>query len=158
MPASITATAVFESPAPPAAVWKALTSPDRWPEVLPDLRQGLIEPPGRLEDGAIIRTFAMPGTRAVDMSYRVLVPQIGSRLALSAQHRVWRGQTEYLIEGSATRSRITLTSAIEPIGFWTRLAVRLWHKTYTQQLSTNIRTRTVRMLQLAEKIAHETEI
>jgi hypothetical protein len=154
MSLTLTATDTFATAASPAAVWAALATPQRWPEVLTDLREGLIEPPGKLTEGAIIRTFAKPGTKAIDMTYRVVAAEPHQRLNFMSEGKDWRGETGYVIEGE-TGARVTLTVSIEPLGFWPRLAVRLWRNVYLDQLGANIRTRTQAMLHLAEIIARE---
>ncbi len=150
----LTATDTFTTPAPPAAVWAALASPHRWPETLTDLREGVIEPPGLLREGAVIRTFAKPGTRAIDMTYRVALAVPEQRLAFSTDGAAWRGETAYTIEADGN-TRVTLSVAIEPKGFWPRLAVRLWRTVYREQLAANTRPRMLAMLKLAETIARE---
>jgi uncharacterized protein YndB with AHSA1/START domain len=154
MSSILAATETFSTDAPPAAVWAALAKPQRWPEVLTDLREGSIDPPGRLTEGATIRTFARPDTKAVDMVYRVVTVEPERRLAFRSEGKDWRGETDYAIEGADT-TRVTLTVSIEPLGFWPRLAVRLWRSVYQDQLATNLRVRTRCMLQLAEIIARE---
>lgn len=154
MSAILTATETFSTDAPPAAVWAALANPRRWPEVLTDLREGSIDPPGALTDGATIRTFARPDTKAVDMVYRVVRVETERRLAFTSEGKDWRGETDYAIEPAAA-TRVTLTVSIEPLGFWPRLAVRLWRSVYLDQLATNLRVRTRSMLQLAETIDRE---
>lgn len=150
----LSASESFATTAPSAALWTALASPHRWPEVLTDLREGRIEPPGRLAEGAVIRTFAKPGARAIDMTYRVTAAEPERHLTFECEGKDWRGATAYLIEGEAS-ARVTLTVSIEPLGFWPRLAVRLWRSVYQDQVGTNLRTRTQAMLQLAETIARE---
>lgn len=154
MSSILIATETFSIDAPPAAVWAALANPRRWPEVLTDLREGLIDPPGTLAEGATIRTFAKPDTKAIDMIYRVVTVEPGRRLAFGSEGKDWCGKTEYAIE-SADTTRVTLTVSLEPLGFWPRLAVRLWRGIYQDQLVTNVRMRTRPMLQLAETIAGE---
>lgn len=144
----------FTTTAPPAAVWEALASPQRWPEVLPDLREGLIEPPGSLRDGAIIRTFARPGTKAVDMTYQVTQAEAPRQLSFRSEGKDWRGATDYTIEADGM-TRVTLGVTIEPKTFWPRLVVRLWRSVYLEQLATNARPRMLAMLKLAETIARE---
>jgi hypothetical protein len=156
MSAILTATDTFATTAAPGAVWAALASPQRWPEVLTDLREGLIEPPGELVEGAVMRTFAKPGTRAIDMTYRVVAAEPGRRLKLASQGEDWRGGADYAIEGE-DQSLVTLTLSIEPLGFWPRLSVRLWRQFYLDQIGANLRARTEPMLQLAETIARESK-
>jgi hypothetical protein len=155
MTATLTATDTFLTKASPAAIWAALANPQRWPEVLTDLREGLIEPPGEITEGAVIRTFARPGTKAVDMAYRVVAAEPERRLVFRSEGKDWRGATDYVIAAEDDAVRVTLTVSIEPLGFWPRLAVRLWRSVYADQLGTNIRTRTRAMLHLAERIAQE---
>ena len=150
----LTAIDTFTTAAPATAVWAALASPHRWPEVLTDLREGLIEPPGRLMAGATIRTFARPGTKAADMTYRVTLAEPPRRLAFSSESKVWEGATDYTIETNGL-TRVTLSVRIEPKTFWPRLAVRLWRSAYLDQLAANTRPRTLAMLKLAEAIARE---
>jgi hypothetical protein len=150
----LTATDTFTTPAAPAAVWAALSNPQRWPEVLSDLREGLIESPGGLAEGAIIRTFAKPGTRAVDMTYRVVLAVPEQKLSFRSEGKDWCGATDYSIEAGGL-TRVTLSVTIEPTAFWPRLAVRLWRGVYLEQLATNTRPRMLAMLKLAETIARE---
>src|SRR5262245_20715070 len=129
MPLVLSSTDSFVTTAPPGAVWSALASPGRWPEVLTDLREGLIDPPGSLGEGAIIRTFAKPGTKAVDTHYRVTLAEPERRLSFRSDGKAWRGATDSTIETDG-RTRVTLSVAIEPTTFWPRLAVRLWPSIY----------------------------
>ena len=64
----ITVTRTFATAASPSAVWAALEAAPRWPEVLTDLIEARIEPDGVLAAGAVIRTRARPGTKAVDLN------------------------------------------------------------------------------------------
>ena len=150
----LSSTDSFVTTAPPAAVWTALATPGRWPEVLTDLQEGLIEPPGTLCEGAVIRTFARPGTKAVDMTYRVTLAEPGRRLSFRSEGKDWRGATDYTIE-AALPTRVTLKISIEPIGFWPRLSVRIWRRAYQEQIASNASPRMLAMLRLAETIARE---
>jgi hypothetical protein len=150
----LSSTDSFVTTAPPAAVWTALATPGRWPEVLTDLQEGLIEPPGSLCEGAVIRTFARPGTKAIDMTYRVILAEPERRLSFRSEGNDWRGATDYTIEADG-RTRVTLSVAIEPRTFWPRLAVRFWRGLYQDQLAANTRSRMLAMLKLAETIARE---
>ena len=150
----LTATDTFTTPAPATAVWAALASPHRWPEVLTDLREGLLEPPERLVAGATIRTFARPGTKAADMTYRVTMADPPRRLAFRSEGKNWKGATDYTIEADGV-TRVTLSVSLEPSGFWPLLAVRLWRSAHLAQLATNTRPRMLAMLKLAETIAGE---
>ena len=83
----ITVTHTFTTTATPTAVWAALEAAPRWPEVLTDLVSARIEPDGVLAEGAIIRTVAKPGTRAVDMTYRVTAADPRLHLAIEFASR-----------------------------------------------------------------------
>jgi hypothetical protein len=150
----LSATDTFVTTAPPAAMWAALANPQRWPDVLTDLREGLIEPPGNLREGAVIRTFARPGTSAVDMAYHVVLAEPERRLSFRSEGKDWRGATDYTIE-AALPTRVTLKISIEPIGFWPRLSVRIWRRAYQEQIASNASPRMLAMLRLAETIARE---
>jgi hypothetical protein len=91
------------------------------------------------------------------MAYCVVAAEPERRLVFSSEGKDWRGATDYVIAAETGAVRVTLSVSIEPLGFWPRLAVRLWRSIYAGQLGTNIRTRTQAMLQLAETIAREDE-
>jgi hypothetical protein len=113
----ITVNLVFPTSASPEAVWAALEAPQRWPEVQYDVIDARIEPDGVLRAGATMRTWARPGTAAVDMSYRVVDAQKPSRLAIemggAGLH--FRGRTEYTIEADGAGSRVTIKSNVDPV-------------------------------------------
>lgn len=154
MPTLLTATDTFRTTIPATAIWDALATPQRWPEVLTDLREGRIDPPGELKEGALIQTFAKPATKAIDMSFRIVVAEPLRRLSFRSDGKGWRGGSDYVIAGD-DHAEVTLTVSIEPLGFWPRLSVWLWHSFYQGQVSANVRVRTQSMLQLAETIARE---
>ena len=154
MPVLLTATDTFRTTIPATAVWAALATPERWPEVLTDLREGWLDPPGELKEGALIQTFAKPDTRAIDMTFRIVAAEPLRRLRFRSEGKDWRGGSDYMIAGD-DHAEVTLTVSIEPLGFWPRLSVWLWRSFYQGQMSANVRARTQSMLQLAETIAHE---
>ena len=153
----ITVNLVFPTSAPPEAVWAALESPQRWPDVQYDLTRACIEPDGVLRAGATMRTWARPGTAAVDMSYRVIEAQKPSRLAIevggAGLH--FRGRTEYTIEGDGAGSRVTIKSDIEPVLWLHKITTALARGWYTALMTANMRARIQPALTLAEKIAAE---
>ena len=148
---------VFPTSAPPAAVWAALESPQRWPEVQFDLIDARIEPDGVLRQGATIRTWARPGTAAVDMSYQVVEAQKPSRLAIEmgggGLH--FRGRTEYTTEADGAGSRVTITSDVEPVLWLHKITTALARGWYTALMTANMRARIQPALTLAERIASE---
>jgi carbon monoxide dehydrogenase subunit G len=153
----ITVNLVFPTSAPPEAVWAALESPQRWPEVQYDLIKACIEPDGLLRAGATMRTWARPGTAAVDMSYRVVDAQKPSRLAIEVGGATFhfRGRTEYFIEADGAGSRVTIKSDIEPVLWLHKITTALARGWYTALMTANMRARIQPALTLAERIANE---
>jgi len=150
----ITVNLVFPTSAPPEAVWAALESPQRWQY---DLIKACIEPDGLLRAGATIRTWARPGTAAVDMSYRVVDAQKPSRLAIEVGGATFhfRGRTEYFIEADGAGSRVTIKSDIEPVLWLHKVTTALARGWYTALMTASMRARIQPALTLAERIANE---
>ncbi len=149
----ITVTRVFSTSATPSAVWDALEAAPRWPEVLTDLVSARIEPDGMLAEGATIHTVAKPGTRAIDMRYRVIVAEPRLRLVIeSTIPGQFRAQTEYMIDRFATGTRIAVTSQIEPLRWLIKIAAALMPGSYAKQLEAALELRVRPMLALAERI------
>jgi hypothetical protein len=149
----ITVSKTFSTSASPSAVWAALEAAPRWPEVLHDLVSARIEPDGVLAEGATIRTVARPGTRAIDMSYRVV--EADPRLSLTIESDVagdFRTHSEYLIDPFATGSRIILTSQVEPVRWLHKITTALAWRSYEKQLQAILEARMLPMLTLAERI------
>src|SRR5262245_16826160 len=115
MPNSITMTLTFSTSAPPSAVWAALESAPRWPEVLDDLTAARIEPNGKLVVGAVMRSFAKPGTEAADMAYKVVAAKRPRHLAIQAIVGNFRSRADYAIDASDGGAKVTLAAAIEPM-------------------------------------------
>jgi hypothetical protein len=155
MPSAITMTLTFSTSAPPAAVWAALESAPRWPEVLDDLTEARIEPNGKLAVGAVMRSFAKPGTDAADMAYRVVAAKRPRHLAIEAMVGNFRSRAEYAIEGSDSGATVTLAAAIEPTRALDKLIVALARKRYLGQFKAGLQKRMRAMLTLAERIADE---
>lgn len=153
----ITVNLVFPTSAPPHAVWAALESAPRWPEVQYDLIRACIEPDGVLRAGATMRTWARPGTAAVDMSYRVVDAQKPSRLAIeiggASLH--FRGRTEYSIEADGAGSRVTIRSEVDAVRWLHKITTALARSWYTALMTANMRARIQPALTLAERIASE---
>jgi hypothetical protein len=156
MPNPITATRVFETAAPAAAVWAALENALRWPEVLTDLVAARIEPDGVLRAGAILSTIARPGTQARDMRYRVVAAAAPHRLSIeSAVGGPFRARTDYAIAPLAAGARVTVTSAVEAEGFLGKVLMALRRAAHTRQLEASLDARVPALLALAERIAAE---
>jgi hypothetical protein len=155
----ITATRSFGTSATPTAVWAALEAAPRWPEVLTDLASARIEPDGVLLPGAIIKTVAKPGTRAIDMTYRVIeaIPRL-SLVIESAVAGHFRARTEYDIAPFATGARVTLMSQAEPSRWLHKITTALARRSYTMQFEAALEARMRPMLMLAERIQKDGEL
>ena len=146
------------SPRPPPrhAVWAALEAAPRWPEVLTDLVEARIEPDGVLAEGAIIRTVAKPGTRAVDMTYRVVAADPRLHLAIeSGKPTLSAPAPNTRSPAFATGARVTVTSAVEPVRWLHRITTALARRSYTRQFEAAMEARMRPMLALAERIQQE---
>jgi Polyketide cyclase / dehydrase and lipid transport len=148
----ITVSRTFSTEASPSAVWAALESAPRWPEVLTDLVSARIEPDGVLAPGATIRTVAKPGTRAVDMTYRVVAADPRLHLVIEAEGDGFRAHTEYAIDAFAAGSRVTVTSNVEPVRWLHKITTALTRRAYTRQFEAMMEARMLPMLALAERI------
>jgi polyketide cyclase/dehydrase/lipid transport protein len=153
MPSSITMTLTFSTSAPPAAVWAALEAAPRWPEVLDDITEARIEPDGKLAVGAVMRSFAKPGSDAADMAYRVVAAKRPRHLAIEAMVGNFRSRAEYAIEGSDGGATVTLAAAIEPTRAVDKVILALARKRYLGQFKAGLQKRMRALLTLAERIA-----
>src|SRR4051812_34935022 len=95
LPAPISATVTMTSEVPRDHVWRAFESAPRWPQVLKDVESAEIEPGGRLASGAVMRTYAVPGTMAVDMAYHVLAAEPPHHLVTESNAAGFRAHTDY---------------------------------------------------------------
>jgi hypothetical protein len=138
--------------AAPAAVWAAYEAAPRWPQVLTDLLSARIVPDGVLAAGSTIHVVARPGTRAADMTYRVVAASPPVSLALESEAMDFRARTEYAIAANGAGSSVTVHCRIEPVRWLHRLTTALARRYYRDQLATMIETRTRAMLTLAERI------
>ena len=91
----ITATLTFTTSAPLSATWQAFATPERWPEVLPDLATIRVEPDGVLAPGAVIKTIAKPDRNIIDMSYQVVGVEPERWLAIQSRAEGYRADTRY---------------------------------------------------------------
>lgn len=148
----ITVSRTFPTTASPSAVWAALEAAPRWPEVLTDLVEARIEPGGVLVTGAVIRTIAKPGTRAIDMTYRVVAADPRLHLAIESGANHFHARTDYAIDAFAAGARVTVTSAVEPVRWLHRITTALARRSYTRQFEAMMAARMLPMLALAERI------
>jgi hypothetical protein len=148
----ITVSKTFSTSASPSAVWAALEAAPRWPEVLTDLVSARIEPDGMLVDGATIRTIARPGTRAIDMTYRVVAADPRLSLTIESEVPGLRARSEYLIAPFVTGARVTMTSEIEAVNWLDRIRTALARLACTAQVEANLEVRTRAILTLAGRI------
>ena len=146
-------TLTFSTSAPPAAVWAALEAAPRWPEVLDELTEARIEPDGKLAVGAVMRSFAKPGSDAADMAYRVVAAKRPRHLAIEAMVGNFRSRAEYAIEESDGGATVTLAAAIEPTRPLDKVIVLLAQKRYLGQFKAGLQKRMRALLTLAERIA-----
>ena len=146
-------TLTFSTSAPPQAVWAALEAAPRWPEVLDDLTEARIEPNGKLAVGAVMRSFAKPGTDAADMAYRVVAARRPRHLAIEAEVGHFRSRADYAIEASDGGATVTLAAAIEPTRPLDKIIVFLARRRYLGQFKAGLQKRMRAMLTLAERIA-----
>ena len=138
--------------ASPAAVWSAFEQAPRWPEALPDLVAARIEPDGKLAAGAVIRSEARPGTRAVDMRYDVTDAVPPRRLALASRLPGLRASTRYAFEPIGDGTRVTISSEMQAESLIGRIVQSLWRAHYSAELAGAVRTRTKALLNLAERL------
>jgi hypothetical protein len=155
MPASISATLIYSTPAPPRAVWAALEAAPRWREVLDDLASARIEPNGVIRVGAVMRSYAKPNTEAADMAYSVIEAERPSRLAIEAEVGNYRSRAVYDIEPAGGGARVKLTAEIVPTRGIDKLITYFARKRYLGKFKTGVDQRMAAMLKLAERIARE---
>jgi hypothetical protein len=82
----------------------AFASLPRCSEVLTDLAEAQIAPPGRLNADAVIYVKASPGSDASDMTYHVLEGNPPRHLELEGVGSIFRGPTEYVITETSSAS------------------------------------------------------
>jgi hypothetical protein len=153
MASSIAMTLTFSTSAPPQAVWAALEAAPRWPEVLDDLAEARIEPDGKLAVGAVMRSFAKPGTDWADMTYRVVAARRPRHLAIETTVGHCRSRADYAIEASEGGATVTLAAAIEPMRALDKVILFLAGRRYRGQFKAELQKRMRAMLTLAERIA-----
>ena len=141
--------------ASPAAVWRAFTRVDLWPQVLPSVISAKLEPDGAFAAGSRVLTRAAPGSRAYDLEYRILAAEAPHRLVLEIDHRDYRATTEYVVAAAPDASGLTdlaVTTTLEAHGFSQIVRFLLWRQRLTPILSASARQRAQAFLDLAERI------
>ncbi len=145
--------AEFHADAVPQAVWDAITGVERWAEVLPGVGAARIDPPGRLEAGATIRSLTGPQDSPVILFYRVTMAEPPHFLTLESESEAWRGRTDYTIEPDGSGSKVSVVSTMEVTGALLRLQMLVVGKAMNKQREDALRERTRLLLTLAEQIA-----
>jgi hypothetical protein len=152
----ISATATLTSDAPREYVWRAFESAPRWPEVLKDLAEAQVEPNGRLEQGSIMRSRAVPGTMAVDMEYRVLEAERPHRLVTESKAAGFSAHTEYrFAEGAHGGTQVTIIGQVRADKASMRLYIAIQRRRHIELVEGSLHRRMRSMLDLAEKIWRE---
>jgi hypothetical protein len=155
-PAPIHATASLMTDVPREYVWRALESATRWPEVLKDIAEAAIDPDGRLQAGAIMRSRAVPGTMAVDMAYRVIEAQAPERLVTESSASGFTARTAYRFMPAANGgTEITLSADVSADKKLTRLYVAAQRSKHVDMVRGSLLRRMNLMLVLAEAIWRE---
>ena len=155
MPASVSVTLTISTTARPAAVWAALEAAPRWREVLTDLASARIEPDGVLRAGAVMRSFAKPGTEAADMAYRVVEARRPRHLAIEAEVGNFRSRAIYDIEPIPEGAQVTLTAEIAPTRGFDRVIMFFARRRYIGKFRAGMHKRLRALLTLAERMAKE---
>jgi len=151
-PLLLTFRTAMTTPAPPVAVWRALEATERWPEVKPDIAAARIEPRGRLEAGATIRTFVKPGLKVIDMDYPVLAAERPHRVVWVSRVPRLRVETELVLSDDAGGTRLTVTLRVDGETLISRLFLFAFQRRYEQALLSAVVTRLRPLLTLAESM------
>jgi len=141
--------------ASPAAVWRAFTRVDLWPQALPTVISAKLEPAGAFAADSHILTRATPGSAAADLDYRIVAAEPPRRLVLEIEEADYRATTEYVIAGApdaAGMTDVTVTATLEAHGLSQIVRFLLWHQRLTPFLSASARQRGQAFLDLAERI------
>jgi uncharacterized protein YndB with AHSA1/START domain len=151
MPFPLTATQTFSTAASPAAVWGALESVELWPKVLATMAHATLEPPGALAAGSLIRTRAVPGSGASDLTYRVAAVEPPHRLVLVIDDDDYTAHTDYRIAPDGGETDLVVTSMLNPKGLAQSIRFLLWRARIAPALNASVRDRTQALLRLAEE-------
>jgi hypothetical protein len=151
MPFPLTVTQSFSTTASPAAVWRALESVDLWPKVLPTMAHAMLEPPGALAAGSLIRTRGVPNSGAADLTYRVVAAEQPNHLVLVIEDDDYTARTDYRIAQDGGETDFVVTSTLNPKGLAQSIRFLLWSARIAPALNANVRDRTQALLRLAEE-------
>jgi len=154
----ITAKLTFTTSAPLSATWQAFATPERWPEVLPDLAAVRVEPDGTLTPGAVIKTIAKPDRNIIDISYQVIAAEPERWLAIQSSAEGYRADTRYEFvpvneAEHALGTRVTASATITAERIRGRFISVVWRSKLVEQVERAVRRRTTALIELAEKIA-----
>lgn len=149
----LTITQTFSTSAPPQAVWRALESVGRWPEVFPTVVAATLDPPGTLAAGSIIRSRALPDSGAADLTYRVVAAEPPHHVALAIDDEHYTARTDYHIAQDGGLTDVIVSSTLNPVGIVQSIRFLLWSARIAPTLSANVRDRTQALLRLAEEAA-----
>jgi len=156
MPATITATLVFSTTAPPTAVWAALEAAPRWPQVLDDCASARIEPDGKLAEGRVIHSRAKAGSESVDTASRVIAATRPRELTTETDVGNYRWRDSYAIASDGQGgARITVTSAIDALRPLDKVILFFARKRYLNAFTVGIQKHVRALVALAERIAQE---
>ena len=148
-------TLTLSTTASPAAVWRAFSRVDLWPQVLPAVITARLEPDGALAAGSRIVTRATPGSHTADLAYRIVAAEPPRRLVLEIEEDDYRATTEYVIAATpdaAGMTDVTVTSRLEARGLAQTARFLLWQQRLVPMLSATARQRGEAFLGLAERI------
>jgi hypothetical protein len=148
----LTVTQTLSTSAPPDAVWRALESVGRWPEVLHTLAEVTLEPPGALTAGSLIRSRAAPASGSADLTYRVIAAEPPQHLVLEITDDDYVARTDYRITRDDGVTDVLVTSTLNPVGIAQSFRFLLWHARIAPALTQNVYDRTMALLRLAEQI------
>ena len=151
MPFPLTVSQTFSTSASPAAVWRALESAGRWPKVIATLAEVTVEPPRALAAGSIIRSRAVPGSGAADLTYRVIAAEPPRHLVLVIEDEDYTARTDYRIAQDGGETDVLVTSTLNPKGIAQSIRFLLWQARIAPALNANVRDRTQALLRLAEE-------
>lgn len=148
----------FTTPAPLSATWLAFATPERWPEVLPDLATIRVEPDGVLAPGAVIKAIAKPDRNIIDMSYQVVAVEPERSLAIQSRAEGYRADTRYEFvpvdeADYALGTHVTASTTVTAERIRGRFISIVWRSKLVEQVERAMRRRTTALIELAEKIA-----
>jgi len=141
--------------ASPAAVWRALTDVDKWPQVLPSVLAAKLEPEGVFAAGSRIVTRPVPAAGAYDLEYRIVAAEAPRRLVLEIDNRDYRATTEYVVAAAPDAAGMTdlaVTTRLEAQGFSQIVRFLLWRQRLMPFLSASARQRAQAFLDLAARL------